>query len=188
MTEKYDIQTLFEGAFNTRALPFPGASGKSVEEEDRVKAVKGNFNWEGMLGNEFYMPCKIDDVQLPTEPLIRITGGKRIIKTPVNRNNTRGTVKEEWNMKDYKIQIRGVAVNEEANDFPKDQLRKLRQILEKKGAVSISCEFTNLFNINQIAITDWDFPEDRGFQDMQTYVITGLSDEDFELQLIDENE
>jgi len=197
---KYNITDLAGAIFGTQALPFPNVNTEESREnvaegfdeatpakqDDSVKAVKGSFNWKGMLGNEYFMPMKINDWQLPNEPLVRITGGKKINKTSPNRGKMRGTVKEEWSLKDYKIRVRGFIVNEEAYDYPKELVRRMRQLVEKSGALSITSEYTSIWGIDQVMIEQWDFPEGQGQPDVQPYTLTLISDQEFSLELIED--
>ena len=69
------------------ASPFSSLEAKSFKSERT-----------SMLGTPLFMPCSIDDFELPNEPLIEISGGKSIVKTQVD--GMEGTFKELSEMKD----------------------------------------------------------------------------------------
>jgi len=130
-------------------------------------------------GEEFSLPCKIDGIALPNEPLISIKGNKRIIKTAVP--GLAGTVKEHIQLGDYKITIKGIAVNEDEDDLPQTEIREIRELCEKLGSLKIKNRLLTYFNIEHITITDFDFPGVEGMQNAQLYVINALSDKPIDL-------
>ncbi len=76
------------------------------------------LNHKGLMGIEFFMPVALNGYQLPLEPIISISGKKTIIETPLTGNTRRGTVKEIITTDDYEVKIRGIIINETANDYP----------------------------------------------------------------------
>lgn len=170
-------------------LPYPFARPKeSIAQGGDYPELKGNdqspvytdgLNHGSVLGVEYFMPVAINGYQLPNEPLVSIAGRKTIVETSLAGNTRRGTVKEIINTEDYDVKIRGVIINENANDYPYDLVDQLRKLIEKNEALPIVCALTNLFEIRNIVIKDWDFPEMVGVQNAQAYTLTCRSDEDF---------
>ena len=148
---------------------------KTVE---RVEIPVADYEFE-VYGEEFSLPCVIDNVRLPNEPLISIKGNKRIIKTAVP--GLQGTIKEHIQLGDYKITIKGIAVNDEEDDLPQAEIRDIRELCEKLGSLKITNRLLSYFNINHITITDFDFPAVEGMQNAQLYVINALSDKPIDL-------
>jgi hypothetical protein len=136
----------------------------------------------GFLGAPLMMPIKLDDFQLPNEPLISITGGRNIVSTPINGVN--GEFKEEWSLRDYTITIRGFLIDEgNPETLPETQIRALRSILEKSNSRKIVCKLTTLLNIQLITITEWELPEAQASIGMMPYIIKGVSDKEYELEI-----
>jgi hypothetical protein len=139
-----------------------------------------------LLGTAFFMPCKLDGIQLPNEPIIEISGSKTIIKTPIDGKE--GTFKEHFAMNDYAVTIRGVAVNENnSDDYPELQVRQLRTIFEKRNSVEVVCKLLSMFNIKNLAIVDFNAPPIEGAPGMQPYEFICLSDQlsDLDLDLLE---
>ena len=135
-----------------------------------------------ILGTPIVMPLTLDGVRLPNEPLISITGKKRIITTPIDGHN--GSFKEFFANDDYRIVIRGIAVNEEEEEYyPEKIVRELRKLAEKPSALKVANKLLSYFNINQLVIEEYDFPAVEGGMGLQPYTFTCLSDESFELEL-----
>lgn len=160
-------------------------------EDNKVTVLDGGFNYTSFLGTPLAMPVKINGIQLPNEPLVTITGSKKIVRTSLtgaNREGTvqrRGSVKELINVDDYQIKIVGRIVNENDPDrYPEEILAKIRTIYEARRALVIESKLTQIFNISRIAISKLSLPGEAGMLNSQRYEITGFSDEDFETDLI----
>lgn len=163
--------------------------------------VSGDFRFTSMLGTPLVMPVKIDGYQLPNEPLITITGDKKIIRTALNGANSagrvqhRGSVKELISVNDYQVKITGRLMHEPVysgthtnarpypNAYPSQEMRELIRIYESRRSVKIDCALTQLFGIEYIAISRVSFPGEAGMHNNQRYEITGYSDEDYEIDL-----
>lgn len=189
----YDISQLFARAFNYRALPFPlGEADVGAGIVGLVKAVEGSFNRQSVLGTPIFMPARIKGVnqddsewyQLPND-VITISGQKNVVLTQVAGQGRNGTVKELISQDDYQIRIQGIAVSSDADEYPEDDVRKLRQLYELNTELEIECELTKLFGIRNIVITGARWPGIQGTQEAQAYEFNCISDEDFEFELID---
>lgn len=168
------------------ALPFPGSRAEAV----RVNILE-NLNTEiypqkqapkfSAEGLPIFMPCTIDGWDLPNEPLIEIGASKQIVRTELAGYN--GTVKENMGLNDYEIIIRGVAINEESDDYPEDQVSKLRALFEKKESLKITSPLLGIFNVNLIAIERLRLPANEGEMSAQPFELQCFSDFDLELTL-----
>ena len=191
---KFDIIEVYQRVFSYKGLPFigldtkgrvPDAPEKSSIETVEEPGVDTGFSRDtSFLGKPLFMPCKLDDVQLPNEPTIEVRGGKTIIKTLVDGNE--GTFKEKFNLSDYVVTIRGVAVREDNSDeYPEELVRQLRGLCEKPTHVSATCKLLGIFNIKHLAIEDHRFPAVEGAPGMQPYELMCLSDKFFDLELLE---
>ena len=186
MANYIDLLSKYFGSYV--ALPFPGSRAEKV----RVDILEG-YNSQvydqkqpakfSALGLPIFMPCTIDGWELPNEPLIEIGGGKSIVRTELA--GYAGSFKENMGLNDYEIIIRGVAINEESDDYPEDLVRKLRAIYEKKESVTITSPLLGIFNINLIAIERLRLPANEGELNAQPFEIQCYSDNDIELILKD---
>lgn len=187
----YNPNDVYNLAFRHVRPPYPNLARQSggdigISPVGTVRALKGSFNLTSIMNTPFTMPTKLDGWQMPNEPTIEIRGGKNIIETQLNRGDRVQNVLEEINLNNYEIRLRGVIINESEFDlYPEEDVRRLREICEKPGAVSITNGILNLFNINQVAIRDVELFEVRGYAGAQAYELVLLSDEDFELEIIE---
>lgn len=148
------------------------------ERLDTLLATKGR---EGIYGSVIALPCSLDDVALPGEPLISISQSKNIIKTAIDGND--GTFKELYSNGDYQITIRGVATNpDDPENYPADLVRQLRTIAETRKHVKITNDITTLFNIMHVAIEDVMWPDEVGQIGAQYFVFRCSSDKEFTLK------
>ncbi len=165
--------------------------GVPVEPESVQEVTDEDFNLKSYLGTPLVMPVMLEDYQLPNEPIITVTGNKKIVKTAltgVNREGEvqrRGSVKELISVNDYTIKISGVIVNEDHfGEYPRNELAQLRYLYEARRALKIRSLITDVFGITHIAISNISVPGQPGMHNNQRYEITGFSDEDFRTDLI----
>jgi len=176
---KVNLIQLYQQAFGYIGFPAPRMNTNvSVDPLDQGADIPVNDSakYEGMsaMGTPLFMPCRLEDYMLPNEPLITINGQNVIIKTILT--GVKGSVKELINSDDYVIKIQGIIVNEESDDYPEDDIRALRKILEMKDTVYISNRLLTLFDIHQVAIESFVFTAIEGHQDCQAYEIACVSD------------
>lgn len=84
---------------------------------------------------------------------------KTVIRTPVAERI--GTVKEVFNIGDYKFDIKGVLIAETAKGYPDDEVYRLRMLFESAAPVRLINAVSDLFmdNSRNVCITDIDFPD-----------------------------
>jgi len=123
-------------------------------------------------------PIKLDTV------LVDVSQRKNIVTTAVQGRN--GTVKEYVSDGDYEVRIRGAIVNTGDNRYPSAEVRDLHALLSKSEALPIVADYLRLFNIYSVVVTDYSFPQQEGFQNVQIFEITAISDTPEELVREDE--
>lgn len=140
-------------------------------------------DYSGALnGVPLFMPCQLDGVQLPNEPIIEISGGKRMVTTPIDGND--GTFKELYSIDDYKITIRGVCVQTDgSNEYPEQQVRQLHELYKQKKELRIMNALATIFGIEYISIQDMQLPAIEGVTGAQPYIISALSDKPTVLEI-----
>jgi hypothetical protein len=206
---KYDIAELYRAAFGYRGLPYPTVGVNLVPSikgkvEALIDGTKFSDQAEGVaafetpnsgqgtsqLGAALYMPVTLDDYQLPNEPVISVELVKLIRTTYLtgeHRENSvqkRGSVKELINTGDYRIKIRGIAINEDQDDYPESIMRRLRQIVEQRRSISIDSRITNVYNISRCVVENYRTIPLEGTPGAEAYEFSLLHDEDFETELL----
>jgi len=198
----FNVRDLYQRAFGYTGLPFPGAGVRfgpnlnplgtldSVLEQYRTRPPApeqppyGSFERDSVLGSSYFMPIKINGFQLWNEPLVSISGQKKIITTAISGSKRRGSVKEIITIEDYEVRIRGFIINDnDPDEYPQREVRQFRELYEINQAVSVDCLLLSLFNITQIVLKSFDMPEMEGYPGMQAYSISAISDEPFEFDL-----
>lgn len=151
------------------------------ETEAEADVVRTNS-----LGVPMRMPLELkadggDWWLLPVEPLISVVGKNRIVKRNVAKGRTRGSIKEKWTQDDYSISIEGVLINYDQDAYPKEDVKRLRQLCE--GArLKVRCKLFELFSIDYIVVENFEFPMTAGIQN-QGYRISAVSDDVYKLLL-----
>ena len=137
------------------------------------------------LGTPIFSDIRISSSQdsgdevLLTTVLIDVVQEKNIITTAVaNRDYT---VKEFISEGDFQITVRGALVSEDAELYPSDQVRNLFFLLKKKHSLYVVCEYLRQFNIYQFVVTHYSFPQKEGFQNMQLFELSAISDDPIDL-------
>lgn len=189
---QFNLTELYGQVFGYSVLnimPRPGRIDTSVfleEQTGHIGFITGGAQYSdlgGSLGTPFFMPTKLDDIWLPNEPLITISGQNTIVKTVLT--GVKGSVKELINTDDYQIKIEGLIINETNDDYPEDLLRKIRTICEKRDSVKIENRLLTLFDIHLVAVENFSFPGIAGDQNIQAYSISCISDWPLDLILKD---
>ncbi|MAB37738.1 MAG: hypothetical protein CL528_11310 [Aequorivita sp.] len=175
-------QQAFGGAYDRiSTVPFVPPSGLISDMLNGTKETPTIVtDRKSLLGTPMHFPCKLDGYELPNEPLIRVTGQNRIVRTPLDGKN--GTFKEFFSVDDYEVVIRGVAINEQNEDmYPETIVRKIREICEA-GSAEVTCKLLSFFNIKRLAFEKHDFIPLEGVI-WQPFEIKCWSDEPYELEL-----
>lgn len=174
----------FEEEQSPSAAPFEEPFTKPLKDP----VLRGDFDFNTKQGGTLHLPVKIgtdprseNQFQLPNEPLVTIRGSKRVKETTIRRGKGHGLVTEERGLGGYRITIQGIAINDDANDYPESIVREIRRICEAEGIVYISSFRTEIWNIQKVTIRSWNMP---WFQStrlrFQPYTLDCTSDMDFE--------
>lgn len=179
------LQTLYKKAFNIQPKHYPEFDTKDkvlpYETPDKIDVYyQGKSNaLMSVFGTPISMPFKIDNIWLDNEPLVTLTGGKKIVKTVVA--GLKGTVKEEINDNDYLIVIKGIITNGNSDDYPEPTVSELRYVLEQKGSHKVVNKLLKIFGIDEMVIEHFNIFGIEGHQSQQAYQISGWSDRPVEL-------
>lgn len=120
---------------------------------------------EQYRGVEVFLPVRLTngdyEVCAPCATL-RVTGQKTVVRTPVAERI--GTVKEVFNIGDYKFDIKGVLIAETGKGYPDDDVYRLRMLFESTSPVQLVNAVSDLFmdGTRNVCITDIEFPDVQG--------------------------
>ncbi|AYD48200.1 DUF6046 domain-containing protein [Arachidicoccus soli] len=201
----FDLQTLYQKTFGSKPYVIENTTPSQNEGQPyqlgtpktQTTSIYGSTLQTQYMGVEIWLPvtfrdlpqsffkdlgnCEIVDVAARKLNLyysvVRVTGRKQIIKTPVNARQ--GTVKEGYNIDDYNITIRGFLIDKKNYGFPELQIIALRRLFELNQAVALDNAMTNLFTdtVDNMAIESLDFPEvEGGKKHIRPFVMQMVSD------------
>ena len=113
--------------------------------------------------------------------LFTVSQNKNIVKTIIQGQN--GTVKQYIADSDFEIKIQG-AMFAPVGGYPDAQMKDLQQFCRLGVTLEIVSPFLNdYFNIYNIVIESYDFPQEMGSQSKQPFSLNCCSDTPVEIQL-----
>jgi hypothetical protein len=116
------------------------------------------------------------------EVLMVVSQTKNIVSTVVVGRN--GTVKEYVSDGDYQVKMQGLIASNNTL-YPKESVWKLLKLLKKVESLKVTSWFLQQFDVYDLAITDYSFPQNEGCENMQLFEISALSDTPVELIVSD---
>ncbi len=160
--------------------------GKAITAQDRGIPITDRSWWEGR-----YVLCLLRlraqteggtlEVELP-DAVAAVSRERRIVSTALTGRD--GTVKEYINEGDWAVNIvvgvQAVRDGVIADEYPSDELRKLRQLLDVKAAIEVHSEFLSIFDITKIVIRNYAATQ-MTEANYQAVSISAVSDEDYEI-------
>lgn len=166
-----------------------GATNAEKEFTAKGSLVKEQYN-----GVEIMLPVRFYDgpnlIAYMPYVVLSISGGKTIIRTPLAERM--GSVKEQYNEEDYKINIKGFLISADRK-FPEAEIDTLRILKETKKAVTIDNALTNIFLTNQtlppdeqrrVVVTGFELPDVTGGREhVRPFTMSLESDTVFKLEL-----
>lgn len=199
-----DIAELFQKSFGKKPYvigtltnspgenPFRVAEGATRSEKEFT--AKGSLIKEQLRGVDIMLPIRFFDgpelLQFLPYSVIRIGGKKTIIDTPLSER--KGTVKEQFNIDDYSIDVKGFLISEDRK-FPEAEIEIMRKLYETQKAVTIDNALTNIFLTDpslrpdeqrRVVVYSFDMPEQQGGREnIRPFTMSLKSDTVFTLEL-----
>lgn len=123
-----------------------------------------------------------ESLDLVDYPLIQVSRQKNIVETAVAGRS--GTVKELISNGDHSIQIRGILIEHDSEKVPLEKIQRLKRICDLPVAFEVESQVLNTLGIDSLVIRSYDFPPLEGFVNVQPYVLSCVSDEPVEAQIL----
>jgi hypothetical protein len=145
------------------------------------------------LGQPVYWETRFLDEQtnlsidFPIPPLITVKMHKRVVITPLAGRDK--SVKEIIAADDYKVSFQGILRRADElldESYPDEELARLLQVFAPNNQLRVFCDYLAYFGITHLVVQDIDIPPKEGVQDTIFYNIETISDEAFELELLDD--
>lgn len=195
----YNIEQLFKNVFGSTPYKVPELSapvsdaGYQINGQSKaISQISGSTLVTDYNGVEIWLPVWFRNLPagigengalfLPYT-VVKISGKKTIIKTPLTER--RGTVKEQYNIDDYSISIKGFLIDQ-ARQWPEKELRDIKALFETQQAVSLDNALTNVFldRNDRVVIENLDIPEVEGGRNaVRPFAMQLESDAVFTLEL-----
>lgn len=166
------------GAYYQRPV-YPDLAARKVGNQQDIQTGVGTSARKNHLGRSYFMDVILDGITLPNEPLITISGQKRIVETVVVGSERRGSVKELISTDDYRIQIEGICYDPLKKNYPQKQVEDIIRLCEAPKALTIENDLTELFRIHKLVVKTYTLDKMKGQPYLQKYTINAVSDEDF---------
>jgi hypothetical protein len=160
--------------------------GEEITAAERGVPITDRAYWEGR-----YVLCPVRlraqtesgtlETELP-DAVAAVSRERRIVSTALTGRD--GTVKEYINEGDWAVNlvvgIQAVRDGVIADEWPGDELRELRKILDTKAAIEVHSEFLAIFDITKIVIKSYQATQ-MTESNYQAVSINAVSDEDYEI-------
>lgn len=131
------------------------------------------FNKIGLYGQDIWFPIKLNGFQVENNKIsknieleidavtVSVNSMKTIIRTPVSER--KGTVKEIFNIDDYKFTIRGFLIGKNRK-VPEQEILDLKLLFESSEEVKLFGGYPELFldTTCRVVISSLEFPEVQG--------------------------
>lgn len=187
IAEEFDLRELYFTLYGYVAPPFPTLGDlKSQLLPTTLNTLLSQYR-KTSLGTDLLMPLRLEIPQqgaweIPTEPMISIKGGHKIIRRYPNRSKNGGSIKERWSSDDFTITIKGALIDLKEEKYPENQIKQLRQFCEYKSSIKVENLLCRIFGIERIVIKDYSIPFTQGIN-IQSYTISAYSDQLFDTLL-----
>lgn len=180
--------------FNSSGLNPGGQSGITLGDYAEARtnmppSGKAYSFRSGVMGTAYFMPVSFElngvAYALPNEPMVTLRLSKTIVKTAVAGSGSRSSVKELIGFEDVKIQIDGIAVNQQdPENWPEQHLATLMKIYKARTALKINCKLCELVGVSLVVIEALDIKPQAGYQGSFPYSLQLISDEDYAYTLL----
>lgn len=196
----FNITALYSRVFGYVAPPYPaiGDLGDQLTPGSPRGLVQSIGDQYGLgsaknrLGEVQIMPLTLEGISVsftfPLPPMVSVSCRHKIIRRYPNKPIEDGSIKERWSGGDYRIQIKGIFLNQDTETYPNEEVGLIKQIFESRTTLAISKKDTNMLTaigIDTIVIERLQLPHTPGLHG-QAYVIDAYSDHAFDL-IVSEN-
>lgn len=114
--------------------------------------------------------------------LMEVTMDRNIVVTNIQGRN--GSVKEYISDSDYNVVIRGAIVSGFNNVYPVGPIELLtKKLLTLNTSLEVVSPFLSHFDIHNLVVTGYAFPQREGYNDMQVFEIRALSDDPVNIRI-----
>jgi hypothetical protein len=144
---------------------------KQLDFRDKATLVFGAIQFTDVDGLPFIISSVLMDV----------SQDKNIVIT--NIQGREGSVKEYISNGDYNVVLRGAIVQVDGNSYPQTDVERLHAILQLNTSLPIVSGFLNQYNIRNLVVLGFSFPQKEGFNNTQLFEIRAISDDEINVRI-----
>lgn len=108
--------------------------------------------------------------------LMTVNNQKNIVKTTLQGRN--GTVKEYISDGDFSVKIEGKLFGDGAMNYPEGDVQKLIAVCLAPQAIQVNSDYLKLFDISNLVVETYDFPQTEGVRNYQEFTLNCVSDKE----------
>jgi hypothetical protein len=128
---------------------------------------------------------RLDGLELPNL-IVEVSGRKNVISTKIAGKDD--VVNEIVSFEMWAVKLRGYVIgpttgtpDSEFGYFPYTELKKQVKLFRKNQALQVECEYFRLLDIHYLILTDVNFPDMAGYDNVFAYEFNAISDKPVEL-------
>jgi len=121
---------------------------------------------------------KFDGYDFPLETVVEASLQKKMVITDIFGAD--GEIEELMGLSDYQITLKGLIINYSSDDYPEQEVRRLRYVCELKDTlIEVEGTFLNMLNINHLSIHSFRPVATPGYKNMQAFEVECRSKKPF---------
>lgn len=164
-------EALQTGGTEHREVSIPEVDNLSIESDEKPQVSQ--------LGNNVFSDLLVRDAETGVAlyldtVLYDINQSKILVKTTIPGRT--GSIKEYVSDDDYEISIKGAIIHPVKGQYPMDRVRDFRDLMKAPRNLDVTSTLLQLWEIDEIVIEDYSLPQREGYENMQLFKITALSD------------
>lgn len=128
-------------------------------------------SYNNNYGRGEFMPVKLGEYWFQIPPCVSIDMSKKL---NIVQTNTMGFI-EQIGSPDIIIRLRGHLVNEQANDYPSEELLNLKKLYKFEGSLPLIAKVPNIFGVTDVVFKSLTL-EEVSKENVQTYSISLIPD------------
>lgn len=149
----------------------------SVDEPIAMSTLNTPVYSDLTFNGKTYIDDAGNSVTIPTinfqTVLLIVDQSKNIVTTQISGRD--GTVKEYIGLDDYRITVMGVITGGNG-EYPSVEVSDFIKVLKAGVPIKVTANYLTQFDISDVVVSDFSFPQTEGSNSMQVFNCTLLSD------------
>jgi hypothetical protein len=180
----YDLENIYRQTFGGKPYRVSESNQDSSQLSDLTTQYQGKEIWLPIRFVELDKEVFGTDSILIPYAVIKLDGKKSFAKTSLPERT--GTVKEQYNIEDWSIDINGFLIDERQRIWPDEEIKVLKKLYDTASAFRLENALSNILlgDITRVVIESLTFPEVvGGRRHIRPFSMKLESDSIFELEI-----